>query len=76
VTNQNLTGVSSAFDLVGTDTIPVALTYVSGSVALGGPVAGTASEAGGVVTWSIPGPSTPARADTITYEVTARPPAR
>jgi uncharacterized repeat protein (TIGR01451 family)/fimbrial isopeptide formation D2 family protein len=69
VTNQNLTGVSSAFDLVGTDTIPVALTYVSGSVALGGPVAGTASEAGGVVTWSIPGPLNPGQADTITYEV-------
>ncbi len=69
VTNQNLTGVSSAFDLVGTDTIPAALTYVSGSVALGGPVAGTASESAGVVTWSIPGPLNANQADTITYEV-------
>ena len=69
VTNKNLAGVSSAFDLAGTDTIPAALTYVSGSVALGGPVAGTASESAGVVTWSIPGPLNPGQADTITYEV-------
>jgi uncharacterized repeat protein (TIGR01451 family)/fimbrial isopeptide formation D2 family protein len=69
VTNKNLTGVSSAFDLVGTDTIPAALSYVAGSVALGGPVAGTASESAGVVTWSIPGPLNANQADTITYQV-------
>ena len=69
VTNKNPTGVSSAFDLVGTDTIPAALSYVAGSVALGGPVAGTASESAGVVTWSIPGPLNANQADTITYQV-------
>ncbi len=69
VANPAGSGVSSAYDLVGTDTIPAGLTYINASVALDGPVAGTASESAGVVTWSIPGPLSPGQADTITYEV-------
>jgi uncharacterized repeat protein (TIGR01451 family)/fimbrial isopeptide formation D2 family protein len=69
VTNHSLAGVSSAFDLAGTDTIPAGLAYVASSVALAGPATGTASESGGVVTWSIPGPLNPGPADTITYQV-------
>ncbi|MGD0833546.1 MAG: hypothetical protein ABSA40_03855 [Candidatus Dormibacteria bacterium] len=69
VTNHNLAGVSSAFNLIGTDTIPAQLFYVAGSLATSGPGIGvTASESGGVITWSIaeldPGP-----AETVTYKV-------
>ena len=73
VTNKNLTGVSSAYDIVGTDTIPTTptpgLSYVSSyGVVLSGPEGGTASESGGVISWAIP-ELDPGQTDTIAYEV-------
>jgi fimbrial isopeptide formation D2 family protein/uncharacterized repeat protein (TIGR01451 family) len=77
VANPSGSGVSSAYDLDdGTDTIPTTpapgLAYVAGSVALAGPAAGTVSESGGVVTWSIP-ELDPGQSDTISYQVTGPP---
>jgi fimbrial isopeptide formation D2 family protein/uncharacterized repeat protein (TIGR01451 family) len=70
VANPVGTGVSSAYDLSGTDTVPAQLFYVAGSLATSGPVvAPTASESGGVVTWSF-AELDPGQAETITYGVT------
>jgi uncharacterized repeat protein (TIGR01451 family)/fimbrial isopeptide formation D2 family protein len=73
VANPAGTGVSSAYNLVGTDTIPTTptpgLSYVgSYGVVLSGPEGGTASESGGVISWSIP-ELDPGQTDTIAYEV-------
>jgi fimbrial isopeptide formation D2 family protein/uncharacterized repeat protein (TIGR01451 family) len=74
VTNPNLTGVSSAFDLVGTDTIPSGLSYVDSSAAFSPPSSGSVSESGDVISWSIP-ELDPGDTDTITYEVNPPAPA-
>jgi fimbrial isopeptide formation D2 family protein/uncharacterized repeat protein (TIGR01451 family) len=75
VTNPSGTGVSTAYDLAGTDTIPTTpapgLTYVASSLTVAGPATGpaaTASEASGVVSWSIP-ELEPGQTVTITYQV-------
>ena len=70
VANPTGTGVSSAYDLQGTDTITSQLSYTAGTVAITGTGTGaTVDESGGVVTWSI-GELDPAQTETITYVVT------
>jgi uncharacterized repeat protein (TIGR01451 family)/fimbrial isopeptide formation D2 family protein len=75
VTNPTGTGVSTAWDIAGTDTIPTTpspgLTYVASSLTVAGPSSGplaTAGEAAGVVSWSIP-ELEPGQSVTITYQV-------
>jgi uncharacterized repeat protein (TIGR01451 family)/fimbrial isopeptide formation D2 family protein len=75
VTDPTGSGVSTAWDIAGTDPIPTTpapgLTYVASSLTVAGPATGpaaTASEASGVVSWSIP-ELEPGQTVTITYEV-------
>ncbi len=71
-------GVSSAYDIVGTDPVPTTpapgLTYVASSLAVTGPSTGPAATADwdsatGVISWSIP-ELDPGQTVTVTYEVT------
>jgi fimbrial isopeptide formation D2 family protein/uncharacterized repeat protein (TIGR01451 family) len=76
VSNPSGTGVSSAYDISGSDQIPAGLAYVAGSVELTGPSGSAGEDAGtGIVSWSIP-ELDPGQTDTISYEVNPPAPAQ